>query len=225
MRLNYIDNIDCLEGLKAIPDKSVDLIVTDPPYTSPVKNAYGRDVIHRLSDLSLQEFYFNELRKEFERVLTPNGRLCIFCDTAYFAVLFGTFYHWKNKASLVWDKGRIGMGNPIRLRHELIFYAGIDSFTPNKDTHTHLPSVIQCPPEKGFHPAQKPLKLVEQLVSCLSFPGDVVLDPFMGSGTTAVACLRTSRNYIGFELSPEYHAIAQQRIADTLDEMLEEVEA
>ena len=70
----------------------------------------------------------------------------------------------------------------------------------------------------GFHPTQKPLRLVEDLVCTFSNPGDVVLDTFMGSGTTAAACIRTGRNFIGFELDEKYHAIALQRIVAEQEE-------
>lgn len=70
------------------------------------------------------------------------------------------------------------------------------------------------------HPTQKPVEIIEKMIQDSTEPGGVVLDTFMGSGTTAVACLRTGRNFIGFELDEGYHAIAQQRIAATVDELL-----
>ena len=73
---------------------------------------------------------------------------------------------------------------------------------------------------EGYHPTQKPVALIEDLIRTYSNPGDVVLDFCMGSGTTAVACLRSGRNFIGFELSPEYHAAAQQRIESAKAELL-----
>lgn len=70
------------------------------------------------------------------------------------------------------------------------------------------------------HPTQKPVEILTKMIEDSSEPGDTVLDTFMGSGTTAVACLRTGRNYIGFELDEKYHAIAMQRVADTVDEIM-----
>lgn len=123
---------DCIQEMKKIRSESVDLIVTDPPYTSPVKNAFGREVVQRLSDLSLQEYFFSAVKSEWERVLKRNGSICVFCDETYFSVLYGLFYEWKNKSSIIWDKGRIGMGNPIRKQHEMIFFACRESVTTNK---------------------------------------------------------------------------------------------
>ena len=72
------------------------------------------------------------------------------------------------------------------------------------------------------HPTQKPVELITKMIEDSSEPGDTVLDTFMGSGTTAVACMRTGRNYIGFEQDEKYHAIATQRVADEVDSLLED---
>lgn len=82
-------------------------------------------------------------------------------------------------------------------------------------------NVFEYPKEgTSLHPTQKPVALIEDLIQTYSEPGDVVLDTFMGSGTTAVACIRTGRDFIGFELNEGYHAIAQQRIWDAVDALL-----
>lgn len=72
--------------------------------------------------------------------------------------------------------------------------------------------------EKGLHPTQKPVALFEYLIKTYTNEGETVLDNCMGSGTTAVACVNANRNYIGFELDPEYHAIAEKRVQDALNE-------
>jgi site-specific DNA-methyltransferase (adenine-specific) len=203
---------DCLEVMKTIPDSSVDMIVTDPPYTSPTVHAFGRQVTKRLSDLSIQEFYFSEIKKEWSRILKPDAPVLVFCDDIYSAVLTGLFYEWKQTALLVWDKGRIGMGNPFRKQHELIFYANRGSVVLNKESHSHIPTVIKCPLTKQHHGAEKPVPLIEMLISGLSQKGDAVLDCFMGSGTTGVACANTGRAFIGIEQDAGYLAIARSRI-------------
>lgn len=75
------------------------------------------------------------------------------------------------------------------------------------------------------HPTQKPWELIAKAIEDSTEPGAVVLDTFMGSGTTAVACIKTGRNYIGFELDEGYHAVATQRITDAVDALLEDEEA
>ena len=208
-------NGDCLEKMKSIKSNSVDAIITDPPYTSPTVHAFGRQVVNRLSDLAIQEFYFSAIKTEWERILKPNAPILVFCDDIYSAVLMGLFYEWKQKSLVIWDKGRIGMGNPFRKQHELIFYANRDSLKLNKEKLTHIPTIIKAPLKKEFHGAEKPTELIETLLNGLTTKGANVLDPFMGSGTTGVACKNTNRNFIGIELDKNYFKIAQERINST----------
>tara|TARA_R100000654_G_scaffold73383_1_gene106135 strand:+ start:381 stop:1043 length:663 start_codon:yes stop_codon:yes gene_type:complete len=207
-------NGDCLEVMKSIEDNSIDAIITDPPYTSPTVHAFGRFVVNRLSDLAIQEFYFTEIKKEWERILKPNAPVLIFCDDVYFAVLMGLFYEWKQKNLVVWDKGRIGMGNPFRKKHELIFYGNRGSLKLNKDDLTHIPSVIKCQIKKEFHSAEKPVELITTLIQGLTFEGASILDPFMGSCSTGVACVNTNRNFLGIEMDDKYFEIAKGRIRE-----------
>ena len=203
---------DCLEVMKTIKDNSIDAIITDPPYTSPTVHAFGRKIVNRLSDLAIQEFYFAEIKKEWERILKPNAPILIFCDDIYSAVLMGLFYEWKQKNLVIWDKGRIGMGNPFRKQHELIFYANRDSLKLNKEKLTHIPTIIKCPIKKQFHGAEKPTELIEKLLNGLTLENAKILDPFMGSGSTAISCQNTNRNFIGVELDPQYYAVAVARV-------------
>lgn len=214
--LNTIVRGDCLEVLQEIPDTSVDLIITDPPYSTPTVTSFGRQVVKNLADFSIQEFYMKSLRKEFERILKPNGRVFIFCDDKYYPVLFAVFYEWSNLNLLIWDKGRIGMGRPFRKRHELIMYACRSTYDPQLPAHmTHVPTVLEYKPETDReHGAQKPIALVRDLIEAFSLPGETVLDPFVGSGTTAVAAQQLGRNYIGIEMNEEYAAIARRRLEE-----------
>jgi site-specific DNA-methyltransferase (adenine-specific) len=205
---------DCLEVMRGMADKSVDAVITDPPYSTPVAVAFGREKVRRLSDLCIQESYIGFLKKELERILKPNGRVCFCCDDTYFPVLFVQFYDWHNTGVVVWDKGRIGMGNPFRKQHELILFATRGMFIPEKQ---NVPSVIKCAPvpvESRNHGAEKPVGLLTELMRGISLEGDTVFDPFMGSGTTGVACVQTGRNFVGIEIDPTYYAIAERRIAE-----------
>lgn len=244
MRLNYIDNIDCLEGLQDIPDKSVDAIITDPPYGTTACN-WDKIVPFEL------------LWPVYKRILKPGGACCIFGSEP-----FSTLTRMSNikefKHDWIWEKEQGANFMNVKFQpykvHEIIsvFYADKKHYFPQMEqgkpyisgkgtsgditgnvkkvqtvnNGTRYPrSIIRYNTDKSrgsLHPTQKPVALLEYLVKTYTEPGAVVLDPFMGSGTTAVACLRTGRNYIGFELSKEYHAIAQQRIAEEVDRLMTE---
>lgn len=242
MRLNYIDNIDCLEGLKEVPDKSVDLIVTDPPYGT---TACKWDVI----------VPFEKLWPEYKRVLKP-GAACVVFGSEPFSTLLRASNLPGFKHDWIWEKEQGANFMNVKFQpykvHEIISVFLCDKAhyhpqmgtgkpytsgkgtsgditgnvvkTQTQNTGTRYPrSILRFNTDKArgsLHPTQKPLALIEYLIKTYSNPGDVVLDPFMGSGTTAVACVSTGRNYIGFELKEDYHSIATKRIADAVDELL-----
>jgi len=220
---NQIIQGDCLDVMREIEDSSVDCIITDPPYSTPTITSFGRKKVLNLADLSIQERFFREIKKEIERILKPNGRCFIFCDDKYYPILFAVFYDWQNKNMVVWDKGKIGMGNPFRKQHELIFYANRESFKYNRtEGITHYPTILKYSSDKNkVHGAQKPLRLIEDLIKGFTNENDLVLDMFLGSGTTALACKNLNRDFIGIELNPEYCEIANKRLDDVLHEKAE----
>ena len=207
---------DCLELMKDIPDKSIDMIITDPPYSTPVITGFGRKQVKNVADLSIQETYMKTLKSEFERILKPEAPVFIFCDDRYYPSIYRAFYDWKNVQMLIWDKGKIGMGKPFRKRHELLIYANRESIDYYRTENiTHYPTVLNysvVSEHERVHPAQKPVKLLQDLVIGFSKDGDTILDCFMGSGSTGVACINTNRNFIGIELDEKYFNIAKERI-------------
>ena len=162
MELNKIYNEDCIEGMKKIPSASIDMVLTDPPYTSPTVHAFGRQKVNRLSDLAIQEFYFAEIKKEWERILKPNAPVLIFCDDIYSAVLMGLFYEWQQKNLVIWDKGRIGMGNPFRKQHELVFYANRGSIELNKNQYEPHPDCDKRNTNKRTSRSGKACKTIDE---------------------------------------------------------------
>lgn len=237
MRLNYIDNCDCLEGLKEIPDKSVDLIVTDPPYflsmghagskTNATRNSEALQSNRTFNDLAICTPFYRQLFAEYRRVLKEDGSFYFFTDWrgyAYYFPLLNADLPVRNL--IVWDKIS-GPGSFYSFAHELVIFGTYKGKTKPKvgSNVWRLPafsSGARSTNGEKVHPTQKPVEILAKMIEDSSEPGDVVLDTFMGSGTTAVAAIRTGRNYIGFELDERYHAIAQQRVADALDELLEE---
>lgn len=208
---------DCLEILKNITDNSIDCVLTDPPYSTPTISSFGRKLVKTVSDLSIQESYVKFLKNIFERKLKENAPVFMFCDDRYYPCIYRAFYDWLNVQMIVWNKKKIGMGNPIRKQHEIIVYANRSSFEYNRtEGITHYPSVMSFDSEKDkIHPAQKPLALVSYLLKGFTNENSLVLDPFMGSGTTGVACKLLNRNFMGIELDENYFKIAEERIKNT----------
>lgn len=208
-----IINEDCMTGLDTMEVNSIDLLITDPPYSTPVITAFGRKKFKNLADLSIQEFYFTEMKKKLERVLKPDAPVFFFCDDKFYPILFSAFYDWQNMGLLIWDKNRIGMGKPVRKRHELIFYAnqGYRDFKKHGD-FTHLPSVLNFKHDKDkIHGAQKPVELIEMLINGFTEENNTVVDLFGGSGSTGIACDKTNRNGICFELNNEISIASKER--------------
>ena len=223
MRLNYIDNIDCLEGLKALPDKSVDLICTDPPYMLGVNSAL-RGKIDPWADLVNAAYWYATWFKEAQRVLKDSGAMWTFLNWRSLVTFqrAACLAGWPIESLLVWDKEWIGPGGTKGLRpsYELVaLFCGPDFAIPNRGL-ADIQRFKWSSKKPHGHPAEKPEALVRWLIEQSTSEGAIVLDLFMGSGTTAEACLRSGRNYIGYEMNPEHYATAQQRIAETVDELL-----
>lgn len=236
MRLNYIDNIDCLEGPAEIPDKSVDAIITDPPYFLSMghagckENAFNTnsDQVNSnrtFGDLVIAKPFYRQLFREYRRVLKPEGAFYFFTDWRGYAFYFPIMSEeLPVRNMIVWDKIS-GPGSYYTFAHELIIYGTSAAKLLHKGGTNvwrmkSFASGASATDGKKVHPTQKPVELIQKMIEDSTEPGAVVLDTFMGSGTTAVACLKTGRNYIGFELNEKYHAIAQQRIADTVDSLV-----
>lgn len=202
---------DCLDVFSKIGVGTIDSVITDPPYSTPTVASFGRKVVKRLADLAIQEFYFAEIKKRLAVVMNDAAPLIVFCDDAYYPVLFSIFYDWQQTNLLIWDKGKIGMGNPFRRQHELIFYANRSSLILQEEVSC-IPTVLKAGITKEYHGAEKPLALIERLVNGLTAPNSVVFDPFMGSASTGVASLNSGRKFIGCELDREYFDIACKRI-------------
>ena len=228
MRLNYIDNIDCLEGLKEVPDKSVDLIVTDPPYFLSMGHAGSKKNATRgneqllsnrtFNDLAICTPFYKQLFAEYARVLKEDGSFYFFTDWrgyAYYFPLLNAALPVRNM--ICWDK-KSGPGSFYSFAHELIIFGTYKGKTKagvgtNVWRMAAFNSGAKSTDGEKVHPTQKPIELISKAIEDSTEPGAVVLDTFMGSGTTAVACIRTGRNYIGFELDESYHEIAMRRIA------------
>ena len=203
---NNIYNIDCLEGMKIMLEQGLkaDWLITDPPYGISVNHNMGR----RKGD---QKSNYKEAYWDKERL--PQEYFDIMLQSAENHIIFGANYYTDylppSKSWFVWDKVM-----SADLTFSQIELAWTDAECMSK--------IFKCFPnssEMRYHPTQKPLPVMEWLISRYTKEGDLILDPFLGSGTTAVACHKTKRRYIGFELDKEYFQIASRRIEDAKSQL------
>ncbi|MEK3955331.1 DNA-methyltransferase [Psychrobacillus sp. FSL K6-1464] len=244
IELNTIYNMDCLEGMKHIPDKSVDLILCDLPYGTT--NCDWDSIIP-----------FEELWQHYKRVIKDNGAIVLTASQPFTTKLIASNMKWF-RYEWIWKKGNhvTGFQNANRMplkNHEnvCVFYKKLPTYQPqgimkikpkivksnpsmqvlgkqNKTLnkyhlvrHKNYPkSILDFPREsKTFHPTQKPIDLFEYIIRTYTNEGETVLDNCMGGFTTAIACDNANRNWIGFELQEEYCEKGLSRINENRKEL------
>ncbi len=223
---------DCLDIMRTLPAESVDAVVTSPPYPGAAMWNSDSTVLQELCEAAL---------RESQRVTREGGVICwqvgdipngnhgvitTTTTTTYAALELGL----KLRGHIIWDKACSHLTPPCFMRrpivgsltHEsvLVFYKG--DWKPREkqsglqgDKKWMTTSVWRIAPCRDKdHPAPFPYELARRMVSLWSLEGDTILDPFMGSGTTGVACVQTGRSFIGIEIEPRYYEMAQRRIAE-----------
>ena len=247
MEIDNIYNMDCLEGMKQIPDGTIDAVICDLPYGVLNGESEGGswDTI----------IPFEPLWAEYRRVCKPTAAIVLFAQGMFTAdLMHSNPKMWRY--NLIWKKGDRASGflnasrMPLRNHEDIVvFYDKLPTYNPQMRTgfpnHTRghgggklkngcygkfdpwarsevittekFPlSIIDIAKEhdvnKQFHPTQKPVDLLRYLVLTYTNEGDTVLDNCMGSGTTAIACIKERRHFIGFKLSKEYFDKAVRRI-------------
>lgn len=240
-------NEDALEGIAKIPDSSVDLVLTDPPYC--LGKDYGND-----SDKLDPEKYLEWSKQWFDAVipkLKPNGSFYIFLTWRYSPEIF---CYLKKKMTMlneiIWNRKVPSMGGSTRRFssvHDTIgffakskdYYFDIDSIRIPYDEETKkarsrsifvgkkwlevgynpkdvwsVSRLHAIHAEREDHPTQKPLEIIERMIKASCPANGIVLDPFMGSGTTAVAAYRLKRHFIGFEINADYCEVIRRRLTE-----------
>jgi len=214
---------DCLELMKDIPDKSIDLLLTDPPYNISKNNNF-KTMKRSGIDFGEWDYKFDLINwlSEISRIMNDGSSVIIFNDWRNLGVL-------DNKLN---DEGFIGKdifrwikSNPMPRNRDRRYITDYEfaivatskksKWVFNRLNNTYERPEFACPIVSGkerFHPTQKPVSLMEHLILRHSNANQTIFDPFMGSGSTGVACVNTSRNFIGMELDEEYFKIAKQRI-------------
>ncbi len=210
---------DAVEWLSGLPSESVDLIVTDPAYESLEKHrAIGTTTRLKQSKASSNAWFeifpnarFPELFAQAYRVLRRDRHLYLFTDAETMFVVkpmaeAAGFKFWK---PLVWDKQRIGMGYHYRSRYEFILF-----FEKGKRKLADLgvSDIITAPRVHRGYPAEKPVAVSRVLVEQSTTPGELVVDPFMGSGSVGVAAVELGRRFRGTDICAEAVKVAAERI-------------
>jgi site-specific DNA-methyltransferase (adenine-specific) len=212
---------DAVSWLRCLPPGSVDLIITDPPYESLEKHrAVGTTTRLKHSKASSNDWFsifpndrFGDLFDAIHRALKKNAHFYLFCDpeTMFVAKPIAEAAGFKFWKPLIWDKRRIGMGYHYRARYECILF-----FEKGKRRLQDLgvPDVIEAPRVYNGYPTEKPTAVADVLVRQSSVTGDVVVDPFMGSGAFGVAAIQGGRHFAGADISKTAVRLALKRLAD-----------
>lgn len=215
-----ISRLDAVTWLRSLAPESVDLCVTDTAYESLEKHrAVGTTTRLKVSAASSNEWFpifrnerFPELFAELFRVLKRDAHLYFYCDqeTMFVAKPIGEAAGFKFWKPIVWDKKKIGMGYHYRARYELVLF-----FEKGKRRLNDLgvPDVIECDRVRGGYPTQKPEEVSRVLIEQSTQHGDLVIDPFCGSGSVGVAALRAGRRFAGTDVSEAAVKLASERLA------------
>ena len=212
---------DCLEIMKDIPDESIDLVVTDPPYLINYKTNRRKDKTHRFTKEIIGENnpeIISEAIKEFYRVMKNDTALYLFCSPDkidFFKKEVEKYFKIKN--IIIWKKNNWTAGDlyaQFGKQYEMIILANKGRAKFNGKRITDIWEFDKVSGKKQLHQNQKPINLLEQCILKHSKENDTVLDCFMGSGSTGVACINTNRNFIGIELDKGYFNIAKKRIEE-----------
>lgn len=243
--IDTILNIDALEGIKGIPDNSLDLVISDPPYG--LGKDYGNDSDKKATVEFLQwtETWLSLVMPKIKKT----GSLYIFTTWRYSPEIFMILKSQMTMMNeIIWDRRVPSMGGSTRRYssvHDTIgffvkskdYYFDLDAIRIPYDEETKkarsrsifvgkkwlevgynpkdlwtVSRLHKIHPEREDHPTQKPLEIIERMVRASCPTNGVVLDPFVGSGTTTAACLLNNRHYIAFELNPLYYKITLNRM-------------
>jgi len=225
--LNEVIEGDCVEKLKDLPDNSVDLVVTSPPYDNIEGSGYSKgkkDVLF----LKLYSDFFDGVLNEIYRVLKPTGQLYLNLKsgtmnktlvTPHWIEFLESFKQFKLKSYIIWKYSGSFDSTKVRfhLDYEIIYHLSkTDDITINyeSDEKDPLTSVWYIPHfiTNRLHPVQMPEALAEKIIKRGSKEGDLVLDVFAGSGTSLVVAKKLNRDFIGIEINPEHINTIKKRL-------------
>lgn len=220
---------DCRDVIPTLPP--INTVLSDPPYgIEDMVKSYGRTQLHNYNSKEMVKSYGEAARTDARNdTLILNDKDLTVTKAAILAaaakVTVGwvfAFYSPRNQPDVmrtfetlpwfgecIWDKGAPGLGNPLRYAHENVAIYKIGDAQSNPPA---LISELRASAINEFHPHQKPVEILCRLIEWATQPDDLVLDPFMGSGGTGVACAQLGRRFVGCELDPKYFAVSKHRI-------------
>lgn len=229
LELNKIYNMDCIDGLELIDDNTIDLVVIDPPYEvdyhkkaealSKLDKARTKQIERDKDFHPFKNFRYLKFCNEIKRKLKNVAHVYVWTSGQQ---MFKWHYYFdyagfEYSDFIIWLKNRqtfdmsCGYHYNYKTENCILFTKG-----KKKLNKVGLCNVYKSQVESNdLHPTQKPVNVIRELIRNSSNEGDTVLDCFMGSGTTAVACKSINRNYIGFELSKKFCDIANSRVEKT----------
>ena len=223
-------NGNCLDTLKNIPNESIDLIVTDPPYPTTSRGNAGnsggmlqKDINKKGKVFTYNNINCKEYAPEFYRLLKDGSHCYVMTNHINLIDMLNTFtdvgFHFIK--SLIWNKGNKIMGQYYMSQYEyiLFFRKGKGKKINNCGTSDILSISNKKTKDKdgtNIHDTEKPVELMEVLVNNSSQENELVLDPFMGVGSTGIACIKNNRNFIGIEIDENYFTIAKERMGGVL---------
>ena len=236
MELNQIYNKDVLELMKTMSDESVDLIVTDPPYKVTARGNAGNSGGMMQDKLSMQGkiFKHNDIKPseyipEFYRLLKDGSHCYIMTNHVNLHEMLNVAkesgFHFIK--SLVWNKGNKIMGQYYMSQFEYILF--FRKGRGKKINKCGTADILEIPNKKtkgedgkNIHDTEKPVELMKVLIENSSNIDEVVFEPFMGVGSTIMACIELDRKYIGCEIDEKYYNIAKNRIENTINSVSNE---
>ena len=219
-------NEDCLLGIKNIENDSVDLIVTDPPYRISPRGCSGNSGGMLTGKLSMEGKIFNNNNIEPEEYIPQLYRILKDGSHCYIMTNHNNLQKFINVSTevgfrftkcLIWDKGNKIMGRFYMSQFEYILFLGKGK--GKKINNCGTSDILRIPNKKtkdlngkNLHDTEKPVDLMKILIENSSNKGDLVLDPFFGIGSTAIACKELNRNFLGFEIDENYYNVALNRL-------------
>jgi len=210
METNKIINADCIEYMRTLPSNCIDLIITDPPYGDNVAYGFNNKTIRNnenplINCSALFEMY---------RVLKRNSSLYLFTNWKHYPFLTEfvmRYTNFKIRHLVVWKKHNFGLGWAFRHQYEMILILEKGKPKYNLKNFSDVQTCSHINHNNKTHPHEKPIDLIGKMIEHSSKEGDLILDPFCGSGAVCVACKGMNRYWIGIELDEKYFEMAKGR--------------